>query len=114
MVGRVVNDTLRFRSQDLAILWKEAVRNASGLKRCNEFDDETLVAMNAALYEALATYQMMESFKKITEFYLHALFYIVYTVRGFLEETYVRLNTNEALSEDLLKRYFSDDFFFKR
>jgi hypothetical protein len=34
--------------------------------------------------------------------------------KGFLEETYVALNSKEALSEELLKRYFRDDFFFKQ
>jgi hypothetical protein len=59
---------------------------------------------------SMQMYQVVDVMTRISEFFLLGSFYMT---KGFLEETYVALNSKEALSEDLLKRYFRDDFFFK-
>jgi len=163
-------DTVTYRSHDLAVIWKDAIRKAQQLKQFNELDDEKLIEMNSGLHLVLARvldrgldrsevgsyfvrlgkdrmrlgfplseilyavntsqttlidfllseldlgsslvlYQVIESIKRITEFYILGSFYIT---KGFLEETYVHLNIKESVSEELLKRYFRDDFFFKK
>jgi hypothetical protein len=59
---------------------------------------------------SMQMYQFVDVMTRISEFFLLGSFYLT---KGFLEETYVVLNSEEALSEELLKRYFRDDFFFK-
>jgi hypothetical protein len=56
-------------------------------------------------------YQAMGAVSKVAEFFLLGCFYLT---KGFLEATYTHMNTNEAVSEELLKKYFRDDFFFKK
>lgn len=60
---------------------------------------------------SMQMYQVIETMTRISEFFLLGSFYLT---KGFLEETYVQLNVNESVSDDLLKRYFRDDFFFKK
>ena len=55
-------------------------------------------------------YQAMGAVTKVSEFFLLGCFYIT---KGFLESTYTAMNRKDAISEDLLKKYFRDDFFFK-
>ena len=55
-------------------------------------------------------YQAMGAMSRITEFFLLGSFYIT---KGFLEETYMRMSVHDEISEELLKKYFKDDFFFK-
>lgn len=59
---------------------------------------------------SMQMYQAVEVMTRISEFFLLGSFFMT---KGFLEETYVMLNSKEALSEEMLKRYFRDDFFFK-
>ena len=35
-------------------------------------------------------------------------------VCGYLEAVYIKMNVNDKVSEELLKKYFMDDFFFKQ
>ncbi|MDR2535905.1 MAG: hypothetical protein LBD29_07740 [Treponema sp.] len=56
-------------------------------------------------------YTAMGVITNIAEFFILGCFY---TTKGFLEETYTHMNKNEAVSEELLKKYFRDDFFFKK
>jgi hypothetical protein len=56
-------------------------------------------------------YQSMGALTKISEFCLMGSFYIS---RGFLEETYTHMSNKDNISEELLKKYFGDDFFFKQ
>jgi len=56
-------------------------------------------------------YQSMGALTKLSEFFLMGSFYIF---RGFLEEIYTSMNIKDKISEDLLKKYFRDDFFFKQ
>jgi hypothetical protein len=56
-------------------------------------------------------YSAMGAMSKIAEFFMLGSFYMI---KGFFEETYVSMNRNDKISEDLLKKYFMDDFFFKK
>jgi hypothetical protein len=56
-------------------------------------------------------YTSMNVMTKVAEFFILGCFYVT---KGFLEETYTSMNTREAVSEELLKKYFKDDFFFKK
>ena len=56
-------------------------------------------------------YQSMGALTQVAEFCLLASFYIS---KGFLEETYTSMSASDKISEELLKKYFKDDFFFKK
>jgi hypothetical protein len=56
-------------------------------------------------------YQSLGALTKVAEFFLLGSFY---TIKGFLEETYTRMSNHDQVSEELLKKYFKDDFFFKK
>jgi hypothetical protein len=56
-------------------------------------------------------YQSIGVLTNVAEFCLLGSFYIC---KGFLEETYTHMSSNEKVSEELLKKYFRDDFFFKK
>jgi hypothetical protein len=55
-------------------------------------------------------YQSMGVLTKVAEFFLLGSFYLI---KGYLEETYTTMSSRDQISEELLKRYFQDDFFFK-
>ena len=55
-------------------------------------------------------YQSMGALTQVAEFCLLGSFYIA---KGFLEETYTSMSSHDKVSEELLKKYFKDDFFFK-
>ena len=56
-------------------------------------------------------YQSMGVLTNVAEFCLLGSFYIA---KGFLEETYTHMTHHDKVSEELLKKYFKDDFFFKK
>jgi hypothetical protein len=56
-------------------------------------------------------YQAMGVSSKTAEFFLLGCFYLT---KGSLEAIYTLMNQNDAVSEELLKKYFRDDFFFKK
>ncbi|MCL2833043.1 MAG: hypothetical protein FWD78_07730 [Treponema sp.] len=56
-------------------------------------------------------YQSMGVISDISEFFLLGCFYMT---KGFLEAVYTKMNINDKVSEELLKKYFKDDFFFKK
>ncbi|MCL1815388.1 MAG: hypothetical protein FWG27_06175 [Treponema sp.] len=56
-------------------------------------------------------YQAMGVVNRVSEFFLLGCFYVT---KGFLEETYTNMNLHDKISEELLKKYFKDDFFFKK
>lgn len=56
-------------------------------------------------------YQSMGALTRIAEFFLLGSFYVT---KGFLEETYTRMSIHDKVSEELLQKYFKDDFFFKK
>ena len=56
-------------------------------------------------------YQSMGAISRIAEFFLLGSFYMT---KGFLEETYTSMSNSDKVSEELLRKYFKDDFFFKK
>jgi hypothetical protein len=56
-------------------------------------------------------YQAMGAVNRVAEFFLLGCFYLT---KGFLEATYTGMNKLDSVSEELLKKYFKDDFFFKK
>ncbi|MDR0624792.1 MAG: hypothetical protein LBG10_10260 [Treponema sp.] len=56
-------------------------------------------------------YQAMGLITKVAEFFLLGSFYLT---KGFFEATYISMNSSDKIPEELLKKYFRDDFFFKR
>jgi hypothetical protein len=85
---------------------------------------ETIYAVNLAeqvvieylmndfvLDSTVRMYQAMGVVSKVAEFFLLGCFYLN---KGFLEATYTQMNKTDAVSEELLKKYFKDDFFFKK
>ena len=56
-------------------------------------------------------YSSMGAVTRIAEFFLLGSFYVT---KGFLEETYTGMRHYDKVSEELLKKYFKDDFFFKQ
>ena len=60
---------------------------------------------------SMRMYQSMGALTQVAEFCLLGSFYIS---RGFLEETYTSMSSHDKISEELLKKYLRDDFFFKK
>jgi hypothetical protein len=56
-------------------------------------------------------YQSMGVISQVSEFFLLGCFYLT---KGFLEAVYTKMNVHDSVSEELLKKYFNDDFFFKK
>jgi hypothetical protein len=56
-------------------------------------------------------YRSLGILTEVSEFFLLGCFYLT---KGFLEATYTGMNASEAVSEEILKKYFRDDFFFKK
>jgi hypothetical protein len=56
-------------------------------------------------------YQSMGVISQISEFFLLGCFYLT---KGFLEAVYTKMNVHDSVEEELLKKYFRDDFFFKQ
>jgi hypothetical protein len=56
-------------------------------------------------------YRAMGVVNKVAEFYLLGCFYLT---KGFLESTYTTMQGVDSVSEEFLKKYFRDDFFFKK
>jgi len=55
-------------------------------------------------------YQAMGVISQISEFFLLGCFYLT---KGYLEAVYTKMNSHDSVSEELLKKYFKDDFFFR-
>ncbi|MDR2403380.1 MAG: hypothetical protein LBD78_05065 [Spirochaetaceae bacterium] len=62
------------------------------------------------LESTVRMYQAMGTVTRVAEFFLLGSFYLT---KGFLEATYTNMSRRDAISEELLKKYFTDDFFFK-
>jgi hypothetical protein len=63
------------------------------------------------LDSSIRMYQAMGLVTKVAEFFLLGSFYLT---KGYLEATYVSMSSGDKIPEELLKKYFRDDFFFKR
>ncbi|GHV83890.1 hypothetical protein AGMMS50212_12300 [Spirochaetia bacterium] len=69
------------------------------------------LAQEFVLDSSVAVYQTLDVTKKINEFFFLGCFYMI---KGFLEKTYTEMSIKHKISEDLLKTYFKDEFFFKQ
>ena len=56
-------------------------------------------------------YQSMGVLSQVSEFFILGCFYLT---KGYLEAVYTKMNVHDKVSEELLKKYFMDDFFFKQ
>ena len=56
-------------------------------------------------------YQSMGIISQVSEFFLLGCFYLT---KGFLEAVYTKMNIHDSVEEELLKKYFKDDFFFRK
>jgi hypothetical protein len=59
---------------------------------------------------SMRMYQSLGALNTISEFFLLGSLYII---RGFLEETYNKMNEHDKAAIELFRKYFKDDFFFK-
>jgi hypothetical protein len=64
-----------------------------------------------SLDNPIKMYQAMGTVERVAQFFLLGCFYLT---KGFLEATYTDMSGASDVSEDLLKKYFKDDFFFKK
>jgi hypothetical protein len=63
------------------------------------------------LDSSVKMYQAMGLVTKVAEFFLLGSFYLT---KGYFEATYVSMSSGDKIPEELLKKYFRDDFFFKQ
>lgn len=56
-------------------------------------------------------YSFVETVNRTADFFQLGTYYLV---KGFLEEVYVSMNKSAEVSEGVLKKYFKDEFFFKK
>ena len=59
---------------------------------------------------SMALYTIMGLSGQVADFFFLGSYYMV---KGYLEDTYLALQKNEDISDEKLRKYFSDDFFFK-
>jgi hypothetical protein len=71
----------------------------------------TYLMTDFVLDSTVRMYQAMGAVNKVAEFFLLGCFYLT---KGFLEATYTGMNKSDDVSEELLRKYFKDDFFFKQ
>lgn len=65
---------------------------------------------NEEMEGAYRMYALMDAADRAADFFLLGAYYLT---KGFLEETFLRMRKGEKLSDDILGKYFKDDFFFK-
>lgn len=70
---------------------------------------EYLVA-NEDLEGAHRIYALMDSADQVADFFMLGSYYLT---KGFLEETFLRMRHGERMTDEVLSKYFKDDFFFK-
>ena len=56
-------------------------------------------------------YQSLGALTSVSEFFLLGSLYII---KGFLEETYTKMSSNDKQALEMFRKYFRDDFFFKK
>ena len=55
-------------------------------------------------------YQSMGIISRVSEFFLLGCYFLT---KGYLEAVYTKMNIHDSVEEELLKKYFKDDFLFK-
>lgn len=71
----------------------------------------TYLMTDFVLDSTVRMYQAMDVVNRVAEFFILGCFYLT---KGFLEATYTTMNKSDAVSEEFLRKYFKDDFFFKK
>jgi hypothetical protein len=66
---------------------------------------------NEELEGAHRIYALMDAADQVADFFMLGSYYLT---KGFLEETFLRLGRGEKMSNEVLGKYFKDDFFFKK
>jgi hypothetical protein len=69
------------------------------------------VTAETELDNPVKLYQSIGISSTISEFFFLACFYMT---KGFLESTYESMSKTDNIPVELLKKYFTDDFFFKK
>ncbi|MGO8695512.1 MAG: hypothetical protein ACLQMF_17765 [Rectinemataceae bacterium] len=65
---------------------------------------------NTVVEGASRMYTLMAACDELSEFFMLGAYYLS---KGYLEETFLRIRNCEDIPEDILTKYFKDDFFFK-
>jgi hypothetical protein len=65
---------------------------------------------NEDLEGAHRIYALMDAADQVADFFMLGSYYLT---KGYLEETFLRLRRGEKMSNEVLGKYFKDDFFFK-
>ena len=60
---------------------------------------------------SIRMYQSLGALTKVSEFFLLGSLYII---KGFLEETYTKMSKQDKTHLEMFRKYFKDDFFFKK
>lgn len=68
------------------------------------------ISNESTLDSSMALYNVLDLTNQVADFFFLGSYYMM---KGYLEDTYVALSQDEAISEEVLKKYFSDEFFFK-
>ena len=56
-------------------------------------------------------YQSLGALTNVSEFFLLGTLYVI---RGFLEETYMKMSEHDKVELEVFRKYFKDDLFFKK
>ena len=59
---------------------------------------------------SMVLYQVLDLTRQVADFFFLGSYYML---KGYLEDAYLGLHNKESLSEEVLKKYLSDEFFFK-
>ena len=60
---------------------------------------------------SIRMYQSLGVLNTVSEFFLLGSMYVI---KGFMEESYARMSSDEKANLEMFKKYFRDDFFFKK
>ena len=68
------------------------------------------ISNESVLDTSMALYQALDVTRQINEFFFLGSYYML---KGYLEDAYVALRNDGAVADEVLRKYFSDDFYFK-
>jgi hypothetical protein len=68
------------------------------------------ITNESVLDTSMALYTVIDLTTQVADFFFLGSYYMM---KGYLEDTFIALSKDESMSEDVLRKYFSDEFFFK-
>lgn len=68
------------------------------------------ITSESTLDSSLALYTVLDLTTRVADFFFLGSYYMM---KGYLEDTYLSLSNDGAMSEEILKKHFCDEFFFK-